>query len=244
MLFRVILQGLQRLDLPIPLGGTSMYIRRDALTKWGQWDAHNVTEDADLGMRLYRKGFRVECLDSTTYEEANYKFRSWVKQRSRWLKGFVMTWITHIRTPVQTYKDMGFLAFLAFNFLMLGTVVTYLMIPLLLPYWLLSMGIIPPVFGTLPYGVLPFMIIVLAIGEPLLIVVGFYATRTDKHRPLRLTLFTMFLYWPLASLAAYKAAYELITAPVYWDKTEHGLNDDSFGAEIDDLTLPTWRKSN
>jgi len=87
MLFRVILQGLQRLDLPIPLGGTSMFIQRDALVKWGQWDAHNVTEDADLGMRLYRNGLRVECLDSTTYEEANFKLGTWIKQRSRWLKG-------------------------------------------------------------------------------------------------------------------------------------------------------------
>jgi cellulose synthase/poly-beta-1,6-N-acetylglucosamine synthase-like glycosyltransferase len=243
MLFRVILQGLQRLDLPIPLGGTSMYIRTDALKKWGQWDAHNVTEDADLGMRLYRKGLRVECLDSTTYEEANYKFRSWVKQRSRWLKGFVMTWSTHIRTPVQTYREMGFFAFLAFNVLMLGTVVTYLVIPLLLPYWLLSIGIIPPIIGTMPYGVLPFMVAVLALGEPLLIIVGYYATQTDKHRPLRPTLFTLFAYWPLASLAAYKAAFEVITAPAYWDKTEHGLNDDNYGAEIDELTLPEWRKA-
>lgn len=243
MLFRVILQGLQRLDLPIPLGGTSMYIRADALKKWGQWDAHNVTEDADLGMRLYRKGLRVECLDSTTYEEANYKFRSWVKQRSRWLKGFVMTWLTHIRTPIQTYREMGFFAFIAFNVLMLGTVVTYLVIPLLLPYWLLSVGVIPPIFGTLPYGVLPFMVAVLALGEPLLIIVGYYATQTDKHRPLRPTLLTLFAYWPLASLAAYKAAYEVITAPAYWDKTEHGLNDDVFGAEIDALTLPEWRKA-
>jgi len=91
ILFRVILQGLQRLDLPIPLGGTSMFIRREALVKWGQWDAHNVTEDADLGIRLFRQGLRVECLDSTTYEEANYKFHAWIKQRSRWLKGFMMT---------------------------------------------------------------------------------------------------------------------------------------------------------
>jgi cellulose synthase/poly-beta-1,6-N-acetylglucosamine synthase-like glycosyltransferase len=242
MLFRIILQGLQKLDLPIPLGGTSMFIKRKALIKWGQWDAHNVTEDADLGIRLFRHGLRVECLDSTTYEEANYKFRSWVKQRSRWLKGFIVTWLTHMRTPHQLITDIGVVSFIAFNVLLLGTVITYLMIPLLLPYWLLSFGIVPPLIGALPYGVLPIMIVVLALGEPLLMLLGFYATKTAKHRKLRPTILTLFAYWPLASLAAYKAVYELITAPAYWDKTEHGLNDKQYADEIAKLTLPKWRK--
>ncbi len=242
MLFRVILRGLQKLDLPIPLGGTSMFIKRNALIEWGQWDAHNVTEDADLGIRLFRQGLRVECLDSTTYEEANYKFKSWVKQRSRWLKGFIVTWITHMRTPKRLFADLGFCRFMAFNALLLGTVITYLMIPLLLPYWLLSLGITPPMFGSLPQGVLPIMLLVLVLGEPLLFMLGLYATANKKHKPLRPTLLTMFAYWPLASFAAYKALYELITAPAYWDKTEHGLNDHEFSAEIASLTLPKWRR--
>ena len=241
-LFRVILRGLQKLDLPIPLGGTSMFIHRKALIEWGQWDAHNVTEDADLGIRLYRQGLRVECLDSTTYEEANYKFKSWIKQRSRWLKGFIITWITHMRSPRKLLLDLGIISFLAFNVMLLGTVITYLMIPLLLPYWLLSLGIIPPIIGTLPNGVLPIMLVVLVLGEPLLFLLGYYATANPKHKPLRITLLTMFAYWPLASLAAYKALYELITAPAYWDKTEHGLNDHEFSAEIATLTLPKWRQ--
>jgi cellulose synthase/poly-beta-1,6-N-acetylglucosamine synthase-like glycosyltransferase len=240
-LFRVILRGLQKLDLPIPLGGTSMFIQRKALVEWGQWDAHNVTEDADLGIRLYRQGLRVECLDSTTYEEANYKFKSWVKQRSRWLKGFIVTWITHMRTPRRLLADLGIASFLAFNALLLGTVITYLMIPLLLPYWLLSLGITPPIIGTLPHGVLPVMLLVLVLGEPLLFLLGYFATTTQKHKPLRPTLLTMFAYWPLASLAAYKAIYELITAPTYWDKTEHGLNDHQYSEVIANLTLPEWR---
>ena len=241
-LFRVILRGLQKLDLPIPLGGTSMFIKRNALIEWGQWDAHNVTEDADLGIRLYRQGLRIECLDSTTYEEANYKFTSWVKQRSRWLKGFIITWLTHMRTPRKLYADLGTASFLAFNALLLGTVITFLMVPLLLPYWLLSFGITPPIGGTLPHGVLPIMLIVLVLGEPLLLLLGYYATSSKKHKPLRPTLLTMFAYWPLASLAAYKALFELITAPAYWDKTEHGLNDHQFSAEIAHLTLPKWRQ--
>ena len=185
----------------------------------------------------------MECLDSTTYEEANYKFGSWVKQRSRWLKGFIVTWLTHMRAPQQLISDIGVVNFMAFNVLLLGTAITYLMIPLLLPYWLLSFGFVPPLIGALPYGVLPIMIIVLALGEPLLMLLGLYATKTAKHRQLRPTILTMFAYWPLASLAAYKAVYELITAPTYWDKTEHGLNDKQYTDEIAKLTLPKWRKS-
>lgn len=91
----------KKIGLAHSISGTSKFIKRQALIKWGQWDAHNVTEDADLGIRLFRHDLRVECLDSTTYEEANYKFGSWVKQRSRWLKGFILTWLTHMRAPQQ-----------------------------------------------------------------------------------------------------------------------------------------------
>jgi len=131
---------------------------------------------------------------------------------------------------------------MAFNALLLGTVVTYLVIPLLLPYWLLSFGFIPPIIGNIPYGALPIMVIILALGEPILALVGYYATKTAKHRKLRFTLLTMFAYWPLASFAAYKAVYELMTSPTYWDKTEHGLNDQQYSCEIETLTLPAWRQ--
>jgi cellulose synthase/poly-beta-1,6-N-acetylglucosamine synthase-like glycosyltransferase len=243
ILFRVILRGLQKLDLPIPLGGTSMFIRREALENWGGWDAHNVTEDADLGMRLFRQGLRIECLDSTTYEEANFKLRSWIKQRSRWLKGFIITWLTHMRAPRLLFSEMGAYGFVAFNVLMLGTVATYLLIPLLLPYWIMSFGYQPALLGQIPTFFIPVLVIVLALGEPFLLVLGLYATKTKKLRSLRPTLLTMFAYWPLASFAAYKAIYEVVFAPSYWDKTEHGLNDHSFSSEIDELTLPEWRKS-
>ena len=106
--FRVLLTGVQRLGLPIPLGGTTVFFRRRALEEIGAWDAHNVTEDADLGMRLARLGYRCEMIATTTLEEANcHGVMRWVGQRSRWLKGYAITWATHMRRPAALWRDLG-----------------------------------------------------------------------------------------------------------------------------------------
>ena len=236
ILFRIILQGLQRLDLPIPLGGTSMFIRKSALVKLGKWDAHNVTEDADLGVRLYRAGMRVECLDSTTYEESNHRFLPWVKQRSRWLKGFFVTWLSHMRNLRLLRTELGWKGFISFNILMMGTFLTNLIVPLILPYWAVSFGLEIWQFQTIPTAFAPLMIMLLIIGEPLLLFIGYNALNTDKLRGLRWHLPCMLLYWPMASFAAYKAMFEMFFAPAYWDKTEHGIGDANFVDEINNLT--------
>ncbi|GLQ34561.1 glycosyl transferase [Amylibacter marinus] len=236
MLFRVVLRGLQRLDIPIPLGGTSMFLRKSALDSLGRWDAHNVTEDADLGIRIYRAGLRVECLDSTTYEEANYRFIPWVKQRSRWLKGFFMTWVTHMRRPLQLHRDLGLKGAIGFHILLLNTLLTYLAIPFALPLWVLSFGVDLPFAPDSLDWFIPLMILLFFLGEPMLFLVGYVATDTAKHKSLRRGLFTMFAYWPLASFAAFKALYEIAFAPAFWDKTEHGLVDAEYADEIANLT--------
>lgn len=63
-----------------------LFFRRDA-GKPGGWDAWNVTEDADLGVRSTRRGWRTELIDTTTDEEANCRALPWIKQRSRWAEG-------------------------------------------------------------------------------------------------------------------------------------------------------------
>ena len=105
--FRVILSGLSNLNLAIPLGGTTLFFRRDALEHLGGWDAHNVTEDADLGIRLARHGYQTELLASTTQEEANARMWPWIKQRSRWLKGYAVTYGVHMRNPAALWRDLG-----------------------------------------------------------------------------------------------------------------------------------------
>jgi cellulose synthase/poly-beta-1,6-N-acetylglucosamine synthase-like glycosyltransferase len=236
ILFRVILRGLDRLKLPIPLGGTSVYFRREILEKIGRWDAHNVTEDADLGMRMKRLGYRCEMVNSTTYEEANFRFRPWVKQRSRWLKGFMMTWITHLSRPRALFRDLGLLGFITFNILFLGTMTAFATAPVVLPLWLLTFGFELPFYSTLSPLFLNTLIAAFITTELILFLLGFVAVRGPNHRHLRTFLPSMIFYWPIGCIAAYKAIFELFTRPSYWDKTQHGINDHEFQAEISRLT--------
>jgi len=112
--FDLMLTGLQRLNGPIPLGGTSNHFRTDVLRGLGGWDPYNVTEDADLGIRLYKQGFRTGMLDSTTYEEVNPDPRNWIRQRSRWIMGYMQTLLVHTRGGwnLRETRDVHFLTFL------------------------------------------------------------------------------------------------------------------------------------
>jgi len=105
--FRVVLPGYARMGLVVPLGGTTLFFRHDILEKLGGWDAHNVTEDADLGLRLARAGYETVFIPSVTQEEANGRFWPWVKQRSRWLKGYAITYCVHMRDPGRLWRDLG-----------------------------------------------------------------------------------------------------------------------------------------
>jgi glycosyltransferase XagB len=113
--FRMMLPGFQRLGLAVPLGGTTLFFRREILEKLGCWDAHNVTEDADLGIRLARHGYRTELMETVTLEEANCRIVPWIKQRSRWLKGYAMTYAVHMRDPVLLWRSSAGGSFWAFN---------------------------------------------------------------------------------------------------------------------------------
>lgn len=236
ILFRVILHGLDVLKLPIPLGGTSVYFRRTVLERLGRWDAHNVTEDADLGMRMKRLGYRCEMVDSTTYEEANFRLGPWVRQRSRWLKGFMMTWMTHLGRPRALYRDLGPVGFVIFNVLFLGTMTAFATAPIVLPLWLLTFGVDLPFYTLLSPLFLGVMIAAFVMTELILLLLGYVATNGADHRHLRSFLPTMIFYWPIGCLAAYKAIFELFTRPSFWDKTQHGINDADYQGEISRLT--------
>lgn len=220
--FRVVLHGIDKLKLPIPLGGTSVFFRREALENLGAWDAHNVTEDADLGMRLARFGYRCEFESSTTFEEANCHARPWVKQRSRWLKGYLMTWITHMRNPAALWKDLGPKGFFTFQVLLFGTLSTFLTAPLIWSFWLISFGATPSFVALLPWQAWTLLGTAFVVSEVLLFCLGIAATWSKSHRFLMPYVPTMMFYWPLGSIAAVKALYETLFAPFYWDKTVHG----------------------
>lgn len=223
--FRLLLPGIERLGLAVPLGGTTLFFRRAVLEGLGRWDAHNVTEDADLGMRIARRGYRTELIDTTTFEEANCRPRSWVKQRSRWIKGFMMTWLTHMRDPVLLWRELGARKFIGFQLLLAGSVLHSLLAPMLWTFWALPLGLPHPLAAILPQSGLTALIVGFFAVEISLIAFGIAGLARTRHRLNPLWVPTMILYYPLATLAAYKAAWEMLVQPFYWDKTTHGEFD-------------------
>jgi hypothetical protein len=226
----LILPGIARLGLVVPLGGTTLFFRRDVLESLGGWDAHNVTEDADLGMRLARHGYRTELIDTTTDEEANCRALPWIKQRSRWIKGYMMTWAVHMRDPGFVARA-GAARFLGFQVLFRGTIAQFLLAPVLWSFWLLPSAcrIRSPqscrrrLQASGP-GLRFFAVrsATIAIGiDQACAAPGIGSARSGCRRS------SSIIRWP--PLAAYKAAWELATRPFYWDKTTHGIFDQGSG---------------
>ncbi len=223
--FDVLLRGFQRLGLPIPLGGTSVYFRRAALERLGGWDAHNVTEDADLGMRIARRGMRCGVLDSVTEEEANCRAGPWIRQRSRWLKGYLLTWLSHMRAPARLWRDLGAGGFLGLNILFLGAAVSYLAMPLFWASMLGSLATGAAVWGdALPgWAVWP-LAVSLALGQAVMLGCAALAMLRRGTPGLLVWVPTLPIYWTLGAIAAWKAVIEIVWAPYYWDKTRHGIS--------------------
>lgn len=223
--FRIILPGLQRMGMAIPLGGTTLFFRREALERLGAWDAFNVTEDADLGMRLARHGYRAELLDTVTEEEANCRTLPWIKQRSRWLKGYMMTYAVHMRKPRLLWRQLGPRQFLGFQVLFLCTLSQFLLAPLLWSFWALPLGLPHPLAQALPATVTTGLMLIYLITELTNITATYLAMRMTRHKMNPLWILTLHFYFPLGALASYKAAWEMVTRPFYWDKTSHGHFD-------------------
>ncbi len=221
--FRVILPGLQRLGLILPLGGTTLFIRRDILEALGGWDAHNVTEDADLGIRLARHGYRTEFLETVTGEEANCRLVPWIRQRSRWLKGFAMTWAVHMRNPALLIRQVGWWRFLGLQVLLPCALGQFLLAPLMLSFWLIPLGVGHPAAGLVSPQSMGWLAGAFVCSELVMIAVAALAVSGRAHRHLLPWVPGMHFYYPLGALAAYKAMWELARCPFYWSKTSHGL---------------------
>ncbi len=229
-LFDGLLPAMQRLGLPMPLGGTSNHFRISALRWLGAWDAHNVTEDADLGMRLARRGYVCRMLESTTLEEATCRFGPWLRQRTRWLKGFMQTYLVHMRRPLRLWRELGTARFLGFNIVIGGLVFSALVHPLV--YLFAAAEALQGSLLNLPHGPLgaPIWLLALfngALGYLASMGLALLALRWRNGRMgARLAPHVLFLpaYWLLISLAAYRALWQLVTAPFHWEKTEHGVS--------------------
>jgi cellulose synthase/poly-beta-1,6-N-acetylglucosamine synthase-like glycosyltransferase len=215
--FDAVLPLLARMRLPLPLGGTSNHFRADVLRELGAWDPFNVTEDADLGYRLAREGWGAGMIAPPTWEEAPVSLGAWLKQRTRWIKGHMQTWLVLMRAPFRTMRQMGITPFLSVQFVLLagivaafahGPLAVLLLTALLSPDNLLShadLGLAVAGYCTAIYGAL-----------------AAAAAARDAH--LAGAALTMPFYWPLMTIAAVRALCELITRPHHWAKTEHGVS--------------------
>ncbi len=223
--FDQVLPGLERLDMPIPLGGTSNHFRTDVLRELFAWDPFNVTEDADLGIRIGQKGYRVGVVDSTTFEEASCNASSWIRQRSRWIKGYMQTLLVHTRRPLHLIRSVGLLGFLGFVFFIGGTVLAGLLNPIfwtLYLWWLIaSLSDFDMVF---PQILLFLALFNLLAGNGAFIYLSMLAPIRRGWLELIPYSLTVFGYWVLMSIAAYKALWQLLRNPFFWEKTDHGVS--------------------
>lgn len=220
--FRILLPGVARLGFAIPLGGTTVFFRRNALEEVRGWDAHNVTEDADLGIRLARYGYRTELLPSVTREEANNRAWPWVKQRSRWLKGYMLTYLVHMRAPTRLLRSLGLWKFLGFQVFFLTTILQFTLAPALWSFWLIPFGLPHPLSAMLSPMAAQALFASFLMAEAVSVVIGLAAVARTPHRGLFPWVPTMMLYFPLGVLAAYKGLIEVVSKPFYWEKTAHG----------------------
>jgi cellulose synthase/poly-beta-1,6-N-acetylglucosamine synthase-like glycosyltransferase len=223
--FDQMLPGLERLNIPIPLGGTSNHFKIEVLRELHAWDPFNVTEDADLGVRLTQKGYRVGVVDSTTFEEASCHAGNWIRQRSRWMKGYMQTFLVHTRRPLHLMRTIGPLGFLGFVFFIGGTVLSGLFNPL---FWLLYVGwLIAAVTGfeaVFPEPLLFLSLFNLLAGNGALIFLNMLAPIRRGWLDLIPYSLTAFGYWVIISIAAYRGLWQLLRNPFYWEKTQHGVS--------------------
>jgi cellulose synthase/poly-beta-1,6-N-acetylglucosamine synthase-like glycosyltransferase len=221
--FRVVLPGLARLRLVVPLGGTTLFFRRAALEELGGWDAHNVTEDADLGLRLARRGYRTALIPTVTLEEANGRTWPWVKQRSRWLKGYAITYAVHMRDPALLWRDLGPWGFAGVQVLFLGTLSLFILLPLFWTLWLIPFGVAHPVYQLLSQAGFGLLTKTFIAAELLALAINLTGLYRAGHLRLGAWALTLPLYFPLATIAACRGLAELARKPFYWDKTAHGI---------------------
>lgn len=226
--FRLYIPGLSTTNLLFLLGGTSNHFRTAILRELGGWDAYNVTEDADLGVRLARAGYTVKAIASITWEEANSHPWNWVRQRSRWIKGYMQTYLTHMRDPGRLWAELGTRRFLAFQIMVGVAPLSNLLNPVLwamtIIYWVTRSPFIESLFpGPLFY----LGAVLLFAGNLISVYVQLNGAMIQQEYASVKWMLFCHIYWLLMSIAAWRAFYQLLVKPHYWEKTHHGLHSTS-----------------
>jgi cellulose synthase/poly-beta-1,6-N-acetylglucosamine synthase-like glycosyltransferase len=226
--FDLILTGLQSINAPIPLGGTSNHFRTSDLKKLNGWDSFNVTEDCDLGIRLVKQGYHTAIIDSVTLEEANSSPKNWLFQRTRWIKGYMQSYLVHMRNPRELYKNWREPHILTFQLVVGGKIISMFINPIM---WIITFSYFTFRAQTATFIESFFPTPILYMGVFSLLVGNFlylyyYMIGSIKHGHYHLLKYIIFIpfYWLAMSIAAWVAVFELITAPHHWSKTKHGLH--------------------
>lgn len=226
--FDLVLTGLQSIHAPIPLGGTSNHFKVADINKLKGWDSFNVTEDADLGMRLVKKGYSTAIVDSDTHEEANSDFKNWFWQRTRWIKGYMQTYLVHMRNPhhfIQNWKDPHVLTF---QLIVGGKIMSMFINPFMwaitISYFLFRPIIGPTIESFYPAPVLYMALFSLVIGNFLYMYYYMIGCAKRDYDDIIKYAFLVPFYWLAMSAAAWVAFYLLIRKPHHWSKTKHGLH--------------------
>jgi cellulose synthase/poly-beta-1,6-N-acetylglucosamine synthase-like glycosyltransferase len=221
--FDALLPGLAALHLPLPLGGSSNHFRTAALRQAGGWDPYNVTEDADLGIRLHRLGYRSATLSSATYEEAPARFGAWLRQRTRWYKGWMQTWLVHMRRPGRLVRELTPLGALAFQLFLACNVFAALVHPIFMAGLCYSLLALPSLQAVGSMDAAPVFAVTFLGGYASTIAIDLIGLRRRRLLGHSWVLVLTPLYWFLLSLAAWRALIQLLYDPQGWEKTEHGL---------------------
>ena len=223
--FDYLLLGVDKLGLPMPLGGTSNHFRVRALRELGGWDPYNVTEDADLGIRSMALGYKVGTIESTTWEEACPEVRAWIRQRTRWIKGYMMTTTVHTRSVRQLKKTTGWRGITSLILFIGGTPATFLINPIVLAWGLYGVFGLPLPNFHLVGPITALNTFSLIFGNSIMIALSIMAIRRRRQWSLVGYALLNPVYWLLHSFAAWRALVQLIRKPSEWEKTPHGLSD-------------------
>ena len=226
--FDLVLVGLQSIHAPIPLGGTSNHFRTRDLHDLKGWDAFNVTEDCDLGMRLVKHGFRTAVINSMTLEEANSDLKNWFRQRTRWIKGYIQTYLVHMRNPKHFMRDWKEPHVVTFQLVVGGKVLSMFINPVM---WTITVSYFAfrPILGTFiesffPAPVLYMGVFSLLFGNFLYMYYYMIGCAKREYDDIIKYVFLVPFYWLAMSMAAWRAVYKIIRDPHYWAKTNHGLH--------------------
>ena len=224
--FDAMLPGMSATGMPIPLGGTSNHLRTAALREVGGWDPYNVTEDAELGLRAQAMGYRVHVdAAATTWEEACSDSGAWIRQRTRWIKGYMVTALVQLRRPREFLRNFGWRGAAEMAGLIAGTPLMFLAYPLLWLVTLLGLIGLVSVESVMPQWLLEATFVNAVLGN--LFAIAITAWTGWRRHGWRIAAYALLnpIYWFMHSAAAWRALWQLVRSPFHWEKTPHGLTD-------------------